>query len=88
MFGGVFCSDLFLLYGKAAIYYETRPVMKLLIGDARKTIESAISSMFANLPIGVRSSSRAITLLPAAASSSGVATYPGLMQLIQIPSRA
>ena len=64
------------------------PVMKLLIGDAKKTIESAISSIFANLPIGVRSSSRFITSVPVADSKSGVATYPGLIQLIRIPSPA
>jgi hypothetical protein len=50
------------------------PVMKLLIGDARKTMESAISSIFANLPIGVRSSSLCIVSVPVADSKSGVDT--------------
>jgi hypothetical protein len=50
------------------------PHMKLLIGDARKTMESAISSICAILPIGVCSISFLMTSDSVEAPKSGVAT--------------
>ena len=50
------------------------PHMKLLIDDAKKTMESAISSICASLPIGVSSISLFMTPDSVEASKSGVAT--------------
>lgn len=64
------------------------PVMKLLIGEARKTIESAISSISPSRLIGTFSISFSMTPAAAAAFNSGVPMYPGQMALIRTPSAA
>jgi len=64
------------------------PVMKLLSGDARKTIESAISSMVPTLFIGVLEISSFIRPADMAFARRGVSTYPGQMALMRIPMSA
>lgn len=64
---------------------KTAPVIKLLIGDARKTIQSTISSTLPSRFIGVLAISPSILPSFVAACKRGVSTYPGQIALIRIP---